>query len=139
MSSGVSTAGLLQKDDRFLLALRKPGGAIGKLWEFPGGKAEPGETPPEALVREWKEELETGITVGELVCSGRFKHFEKEYTLLAYRVTTTDVPTPGPEHQSIGWFVLEEMENLAMPDSDRIIVEALVRYRSRQREWHSSE
>lgn len=53
-------AGVFVRGGRLLLARRPPGRAWAGLWEFPGGKVEPGETPEDALVREWKEEM--GVT-----------------------------------------------------------------------------
>jgi 8-oxo-dGTP diphosphatase len=57
----ISAAALLDSAGRVLVQLRPPGGAMAGLWEFPGGKVEPGETPEAALVRELREEL--GIAV----------------------------------------------------------------------------
>lgn len=108
------------------MAKRKPGGAIGGKWEFPGGKVEAGETPEQALAREWQEELAATITVGEPICEGFFRHGEKTYRLLAYHVFTNDSPHPGPEHDELGWFHPEQMTRLDIPDSDRIVVEALL-------------
>ena len=53
----VSAAALIDGDGRVLLAKRPEGKAMAGLWEFPGGKVEPGETPEDALIRELKEEL----------------------------------------------------------------------------------
>ncbi|MBI5442276.1 MAG: (deoxy)nucleoside triphosphate pyrophosphohydrolase [Deltaproteobacteria bacterium] len=60
----VVAAVLRREDGRILLARRYPKGPHGGLWEFPGGKVEPGETPGEALAREIREELGVEISVG---------------------------------------------------------------------------
>ena len=59
----VVAAALVDADDRVLIAQRPAHKALGGLWEFPGGKIEPGERPEQALIRELDEEL--GITVRE--------------------------------------------------------------------------
>lgn len=144
MPSRISTAGLLCHKGRFFLARRRPGGAIGGKWEFPGGKAEPGETARDALAREWKEELEINVSVGELVCSGEFTHYDKTFVLEAYRITADpgaepSLSGPGSEHQEAGWFTPEEMTRLDLPDSDRIIANHLLKCMSRPEEWRFSE
>src|SRR5215470_392059 len=58
----VVACALVDADGRVLLAKRPPGRPLAGLWEFPGGKIEPGETPEAALIRELKEELDIEIT-----------------------------------------------------------------------------
>jgi 8-oxo-dGTP diphosphatase len=58
-------AAVVWRDGRILLTQRPPGGPLGLLWEFPGGKIEPGETVAAALVREIREELGVAATPGE--------------------------------------------------------------------------
>ncbi|MBU2532717.1 MAG: (deoxy)nucleoside triphosphate pyrophosphohydrolase, partial [Alphaproteobacteria bacterium] len=53
----VAAAALIDADNRVLIARRPPGKPMAGLWEFPGGKVQPGETPEEALIRELREEL----------------------------------------------------------------------------------
>ena len=63
----VAACALIDSDGRILLAQRPEGKSLAGLWEFPGGKVEPGETPAEALVREVREELGAGVlTVREI-------------------------------------------------------------------------
>jgi 8-oxo-dGTP diphosphatase len=57
-----------------LMTQRPPGDPLGLLWEFPGGKIEPGESPEEALVREIREELGVGARAGQCVSISRFDY-----------------------------------------------------------------
>lgn len=67
-------AAIIRKDNKILICQRGAGGSTAFLWEFPGGKLEPGETLEECLVRECKEELEIDIKVGKV-----FSETEYEY------------------------------------------------------------
>ncbi|MBE0698340.1 MAG: A/G-specific adenine glycosylase, partial [Anaerolineaceae bacterium] len=58
------TAAVIQRDEEVLIAQRPPNGLLGGMWEFPGGKVEPGEGVTQALEREIREELDAGINVG---------------------------------------------------------------------------
>jgi 8-oxo-dGTP diphosphatase len=121
----ISTAGVAQKNGRYLVALRKPGSSIGESWEFPGGKLDGGETPEEALVREFREEFSVEITVGDLVCTGTFTNRSTEYRLRAYRVRVLSEGFRLIEHQKIRWCTVNELRDLPMAASDRIILRCL--------------
>ena len=116
-------AGILVRHGRVLLAQRAPGTHLAGLWEFPGGKVEPGESPEEALVREVREEL--GIEIS------RFRPFqfahhaypEKTVLLLAYLCAIDE----DPLHAAVAWrwLPIRELDPAAMPEADRPIVESL--------------
>ena len=71
-------AAVIEKDGKFLICKRGPGGNCPFLWEFPGGKIEPGETPFEAIIREIREELCLEIEPSELFCEYPFSYPEKD-------------------------------------------------------------
>jgi len=121
----ISTAGIAIKNNKFLLALRMPGTSIGESWEFPGGKAEEGETPEEALIREFQEELNIKIKVGERICSGNFKNKDKEFEIYGFIIQIVTEKLTLSEHSQIGWFSLDEMASLKMAGSDKQIVQKL--------------
>lgn len=124
----ISTAGLAQKNGKFLLALRKPGSSIGESWEFPGGKVEEGESPKEALKREFLEEFQVPILVGDLIYQDAFQNRNIDYELRAYAVRLLNKGFTLSEHQKTAWFTVEEMFGLPMAGSDRSIVEFLRNY-----------
>ena len=121
----ISTAGIILKDNKFLLALRNPGTSIGESWEFPGGKAEESETPREALTREYKEEFNVEIKVGKRICSGTFTNRDREFEIFGYLVNLVSEELTLREHSRTGWFSLKEMTDLQMAGSDKQIVETL--------------
>ena len=121
----ISTAGIAIKNNKFLLALRMPGTSIGESWEFPGGKAEDGETPEEALIREFQEELNIKIKVGERICSGNFKNKDKEFEIYGFIIQLITKKLTLSEHSQVGWFSLDEMASLKMAGSDKQIVQKL--------------
>jgi len=121
-------AGVIYKNgDRkqFLIAQRPAEGMLGGLWEFPGGKQEPGESLPQCLRREIQEELALEITVAEeiTVVKQTFTHFK--ITLHAF-AATIQAGTP----QKIGvddwaWVSLADLPNYAFGRSDRKVIEQL--------------
>jgi 8-oxo-dGTP diphosphatase len=121
----ISTAGIALKDNTFLLALRKPGTSIGESWEFPGGKGEYGETPEEALKREFWEELNIQIEVGKRICDGTFRNNEKVFEIYGFIIQLLTEDFTLIEHSRIGWFSLDEMASLKMAGSDKQIVNKL--------------
>ena len=122
----VSVAGVAEKDGKYLVALRNPGTSIGIRWEFPGGKIEEGESPEDALVREYIEELNVSIRVGERLCEGSFTNGPKHYRLFAYGIELQNEDFSKKEHQQIRWVKPEEMKDMDFPESDLIIVNYLL-------------
>jgi len=76
--------GVIWIDGELLIAKRRPEGLLGGLWEFPGGKPEPGETLEQALVREIREELDIEVDVGEAIASVDHAYSHFEVTLHAF-------------------------------------------------------
>ncbi|HTO24134.1 MAG TPA: (deoxy)nucleoside triphosphate pyrophosphohydrolase [Spirochaetia bacterium] len=119
------TAGILWRDGRVLLALRRPGKHMGGKWEFPGGKIEPGETPEESLARELEEELDVQARVGDFLCCVHYEGDGVSLELMVYRVDHFEGTPALKEHQEIRWVSPRELRSYELADSDRTVVERL--------------
>lgn len=122
-------AGALEDGNgRFLLQKRPLGKQHGGLWEFPGGKIEPGENPRNALVRELNEEL-TLIVEPDEPLPLAFAESEAEdgrpgIVLLLYRICAWEGNPVAEEGAEIGWFTHEEANRLAVPPLDSQLLAA---------------
>ena len=118
-------AAIIWQEDKFLACQRPPHKARGLLWEFPGGKVEPGETKAEALIRECEEELDITLDVGEV-----FMEVLHEYPDLTVRLTVfSAVISHGEitplEHNELRWITTNEISNLFFCPADEAILERL--------------
>ena len=118
-------AALIRQGDRFLACQRPEGKARALLWEFVGGKVEPGETKEAAIVRECREELGVTIRAGE-----RCMELVHQYPDLTVRLTLfhASIPHGTPqrlEHHDIRWVTLSEAEALPFCPADQEILERL--------------
>jgi A/G-specific adenine glycosylase len=112
-------------ESRFLVAQRLPKGLLGGLWEFPGGKQEPGETPQEALAREMREELGLEIRVGEPVCTVEHAYSHFRITLYAFHATVVSGEPHTIECAAYRWITLAEADDLAFSKADLRVLDAL--------------
>lgn len=124
----VSAAVLEDAQGRVLLARRSQGRDLAGAWEFPGGKLEAGETPPQALCRELHEEL--GITVRPSDCQPliRVPHAypHKRIVLDVYRVAAWQGTAHGKEGQALAWTPMYKLADYAMPAADLPVIAALL-------------
>ena len=99
---------------------------MGGLWEFPGGKCEPGESPEEALKREWLEETALKITGGSQLAQSSFLHKGRTVNLKAFEVILPPDAEPSLiEHDGYQWVEPETLEGLELVDSDRDLLDQL--------------
>lgn len=127
----VVAAALVDFDGRVLLAQRPPDKAHGGLWEFPGGKVEPGETPEAALIRELGEELAISVSASCLAPASfaRGSAGERDMLLLLYVCRKWSSVPRAVEAAALCWARPVEMFALAMPPADRsliALIEALI-------------
>lgn len=112
---------------RILLTRRTEGRELAGLWEFPGGKVEPGETPQEALVRELREELGIEAVIGEPLIAVPQITPKRRLCLDVYRVASWKGPARGREGQALSWVDPSRLSRYPMPPPDRPVVAALTR------------
>jgi 8-oxo-dGTP diphosphatase len=120
----VVAAALVDSDGRVLIAQRPQGKQLAGLWEFPGGKVEPGETPEDALIRELAEEL--GITV-KAACLAPFvfaSHTYADFHLLMplYLIRRWEGEPERREHAALKWVRPNAMRDYPMPPADAPLV-----------------
>ena len=110
---------------RILLARRTQGRDLAGLWEFPGGKHEPDETPAGALARELREELGVDVDVGApLICVPQaYPH--KRLRLDVYEMRAWKGPARGLEGQALAWVPPHKLADYPMPPADVPVVAAL--------------
>lgn len=124
----VAACALVDGDGRVLVAQRPEGKALAGLWEFPGGKVEPGERPEGTLIRELQEEL--GITVKEACLA--------PLTFASYPYETFHLLMPlwicrrwegviqKKEHQALQWLRPARLRDIPMPPADEPLIPALI-------------
>lgn len=111
--------GIICRAGRYLLGKRPEGKSQAGLWEFVGGKIEPGETPEEALARECREELALEIVAPKVRTSVVHAYPDKTIELMLIDCRPAEGAEPRPlEHAELGWFLPEEMADLAFCPAD---------------------
>src|SRR3984893_18465134 len=123
----VVAVALVDVDGRVLLAQRPAGKAMAGLWEFPGGKVQPGEAPEAALIRELKEELGIDVTEGCLAPLTFASHRYETFHLLMplYVCRRWQGQAAAREGQSLAWVRPQKLDHYAMPPADQPLVAML--------------
>ena len=130
----IEVVGAIIKDgDRYLVGQRPANKAQGGMWEFMGGKIEPGETPEEALARECREELALEIENEHIIDSVVHEYPEKtiRLTLISCSPKSGSIPK-ALEHQQIRLVTLDEMDTLTFAPADRELIEKLSRNKEKK-------
>ena len=119
-------AALIWRGDRFLICQRPAHKARGLLWEFVGGKVEPGETGEQALVRECREEL--AVTVAP---AGVFMDVVHEYPDITVHLTLFYASAAGEpqllEHNALAWITVDQIPQYAFCPADDAILQRLMK------------
>lgn len=119
-------AAAVVRNDRVLAARRGPQMSLASLWEFPGGKTEPRETPQAALRREFREELGCSIRVGRQINTTRHL-YEFGLVVLSSFYAEIDSGEPIPtEHSELKWCTASELAELDWAPADLPAVESVI-------------
>ena len=120
----VVLAAVIERDGRILITQRPEHTHLGGLWEFPGGKCEPGETHTQCLERELREELGVQAVVGDELLVTDHAYPERTVRLHFRRCTITGEPA-ARLGQAMRWIRREDLDVLEFPPADRELIENL--------------
>jgi 8-oxo-dGTP diphosphatase len=121
----IGVAVIWNQSGQILIDKRKVGGALGGLWEFPGGKIEAGETVADCIVREIREELAIEITVGEHLISIEHTYPTFQITLIVHHCNYIS-GTPQPiESDEILWVEVSDLNKYEFPAANIAIIRAI--------------
>jgi len=123
----VAACALIDEDNRVLLAQRPEGRKLAGLWEFPGGKVEPGETPETALIRELQEELAITIPLPCLAPLTFASHAYDDFHLLMplYICRKWEGELACREHAALKWVRASRLRDYPMPAADLPLIPIL--------------
>jgi A/G-specific adenine glycosylase len=121
----IGVAVIWNQQQQILIDQRKQGGLLGGLWEFPGGKIEPGETVQECIAREIREELGIEIAVGDhlITIDHAYSHFKVK--LVVHHCRHLSGEPQAIECDAIRWVSLTEIDQYPFPKANSQIIEAL--------------
>jgi 8-oxo-dGTP diphosphatase len=109
---------VITKDGLVMCAQRGPEGNLPGMWEFPGGKVEPGETKEAALQREIAEELGCTIGVGDEIATTTHVYEFGEVTLTTFYCVLVDGTPKLSEHAALRWLPVDELDSLLWAPAD---------------------
>ena len=125
----VVAAAILGTEGRVLMQQRPAGKHHAGLWEFPGGKVEPGESPRQALIRELAEELEITVEAAELEPAGFADEGQdrqgRPLVILLYRLRRLEGQPRSAEGAQIAWHTSQNLCQLSLPPLDRFLATRL--------------
>ena len=117
-------AAIIRKDNK-VFATQRGYGDWKDWWEFPGGKMEAGETPPQALKREIREELSTEISVDEFLCTVHYTYPDFHLTMHCYLCSLLTEGLHLNEHEAARWLATDELDSVQWLPADVLVVKKL--------------
>lgn len=121
-------AALIWDGERFMICQRPEEKARGLLWEFVGGKVEPGETKQQALIRECQEELAITVSVGDVFMEVTHEYPDITVHLTLFHAAIAKGIPQKLEHNDIRWITRDEIPNFAFCPADVEILHSLEQY-----------
>lgn len=118
-------AALIWQEDKFLACQRPAHKARGLLWEFVGGKVEPGESREEALIRECREELNVVLSVGDVFMDVVHEYPDLTVHLTLFHSTIKEGIPEKIEHHDIRWITVDEIDRYPFCPADEEILKKL--------------
>lgn len=118
-------AALIWDGDRFMACQRPVNKARGLLWEFVGGKVEPGETKEQALIRECREELDVSLSVGDVFMDVTHEYPDLTVHLTLFNAKIASGVPKKLEHNDIRWITVDEIHTLDFCPADEVILKKL--------------
>ena len=119
-------AALIWKNNKFMICQRPANKSRGLLWEFVGGKVEPGEMKEQALIRECKEELNVLLSVGDVFMDVVHEYPDLTVHLTLFNATIADGEPQKLEHNDIQWITPREISNYDFCPADEEILDKLL-------------
>lgn len=116
---------LLDSQSRICIACRPSGKHLAGLWEFPGGKVDPGETVVDALAREFKEELDISVLGSEKFMDIKFEYPEKSVWLDVHLIKKFSGTARGMEQQQVEWVPISDLGQFEFPEANVTILEKI--------------
>ena len=116
---------VVRRDDRVLIGKRPAEGLLGGLWEFPGGKIEPGEDPEAAAARELREEMCLDVSIGDLIACVPHSYSHFRITLHAFEAAWLGGTPCGRAVSEWRWVLPGELADYAFPAANRPILARL--------------
>lgn len=120
-------AALIWQGEQFLICQRPAHKARALLWEFPGGKVEPGETPAQALERECREELDVLLEVGGLYMQVTHNYPDLTVALSLYHARILEGQPRLLEHADLRWITAQQLDNFSFCPADQDIIKRLAK------------
>ena len=118
-------AALIWNQDQFMICQRPAHKVRGLLWEFVGGKIEPGESGEAALIRECREELDVTVSVGDIFMEVTHEYPDLTVHLTLYNAAITQGTPKKLEHNDIRWITVNEIDAYPFCPADEVILQAL--------------